>query len=514
MNDQPRQRIIVDAVAFGQIFQFHRILKSITQAMQPTRLVVALLMVLTLVAVGNLWDRWFEGEGVFPPQGILVDLPLTSDIEADAVLRPIAEKSESVKILYDRPTGVELENWSLPARLDPRKVREGIELDFKFKYRNGAESGLAKEILDGWTLDFRRDLLAIDSIMPRRAYEATVEQVARSVGQIVWGVYTLSPVTIYGAFNDMIVRMPVKLWRQRPWFVVVYGFLTLLVLSVGGGAICRMSACETAGQERLRVSDAFDFALSSWPRLLFANLLPLLIAGGLALVLVVAGIVLFGIPYLDVLGGIGYGLNLLLGFLIAFVLLGTAGSFFLLLPAVATENCAPIDALQRAIAYLIGRPLHLLGYAITAIVGMSLGYWVVSLVAVTALNVTGGATGMFTSNTAVTITGGYGLFWLKQAPGAPHMYWHSEWAAFFVAAWQGVIVLLVASYVVSYAFSSITTIYLLMRKAVDDQDISEIWRPGLIPGTLAPEPTSSSTNAPGETEAATNSKAASSSGEG
>lgn len=489
MNEQPRQRIIVDAVAFGQIFQFHRILKSITQAMQPTRLVVALLAVLVLVAVGNLWDRWFEGEGVFPPQGILVDLPLTSDIEADAVLRPIAEKSESVKILYDRPTGVELDNWSLPARLDPRKVRDGIALDFKFKYRNAAETGISKEILDSWALEHRRDLLAIDSIMPRRAYEATVEQVARSLGQIVWGVYTLSPATIYGAFNDVLVRMPIKLWKQRPWFVVVYGFITLLVLSTCGGAICRMSVCETAGQERLRVSDAFDFALASWHRLLFANLLPLLIAAGLALVLVVAGIVLFGIPYLDVLGGMAYGVNLLLGFLIAFVLLATAGSFFLLIPSVATENCAPIDALQRAIAYLIARPLHLLGYTITAIVGLSLGYWVVSLVAVTALNVTGGATGMLTSNSAVTITGGYGLFWLKQAPGEYHAYWHSEWAAFFIAAWQGLVVLLVASYVVSYAFSSIATIYLLMRKAVDDQDVTEIWRPGLIPGTLAPEPT-------------------------
>ncbi len=47
---------------------------------------------------------------------------------------------------------------------------------------------------------------------------------------------------------------------------------------------------------------------------------------------------------------------------------------------------------------------------------------------------------------------------------------------------------LVAAYVVAYIFTSATMMYLLMRRACDGQDIEEIWRPGLTPGTLVPLP--------------------------
>ena len=67
--------------------------------------------------------------------------------------------------------------------------------------------------------------------------------------------------------------------------------------------------------------------------------------------------------------------------------------FPLLVPAVAAENCDAADAMQRAYAYVLNRPLHLLGYSIVALVGLALGYVVVSLAAATTLNFTLGTVG-------------------------------------------------------------------------------------------------------------------------
>ena len=72
--NEPRQRIVVDGVAFSQVFRFQKILSAITHAMQPPRLLVALFMVVALVAVGRMWDAW-SGDPTIHPQGILSGLP-------------------------------------------------------------------------------------------------------------------------------------------------------------------------------------------------------------------------------------------------------------------------------------------------------------------------------------------------------------------------------------------------------------------------------------------------------
>ena len=44
---------------------------------------------------------------------------------------------------------------------------------------------------------------------------------------------------------------------------------------------------------------------------------------------------------------------------------------------------------------------------------------------------------------------------------------------------------LVAAYVVSYFCDACTRAYLLLRRACDDQNVDEIWWPGMPPGTIA-----------------------------
>jgi hypothetical protein len=291
---------------------------------------------------------------------------------------------------------------------------------------------------------------------------------------------------VYGAVGDVGLRLPRALWERERAFAITFGLLVLIVGSLGGVALCRMAACDSAGHERLRVWEAIDFALGSAIRAILAPVLPLFLAGLCAVVLLVFGLLL--LPVLDLVGGIAYGLALLVGFLLAFVLIGYALGLPMLLPAVACENCDPADALQRSYAYALNRPLHLLGYAFVAAFGLALGYLVVAAFAAIALNVTAGLVQVI-GGAAVSEAGGFGVFDLVPAREVPlEAAWHARVAGAGVTFWQGVVIQLVGAYLVSYVFTSTTMIYLQMRRLCDGQDPQDIWRPGLVRDTRMVEP--------------------------
>ena len=198
----------------------------------------------------------------------------------------------------------------------------------------------------------------------------------------------------------------------------------------------------------------------------------------LSALLLVGGFFLM-LPWLDVLGGLLYGVALLLGFGVVFLLAGYAAGFSLLVPAVACENCDAADAQQRAYAYVLSHPLHLLGYGFVGITGLAVGFVVASLFAVAVLNVTGALLDAATANAAVDVSYGFALFDLApRRTAALPLQLHSEWSAGLVMLWQTVVVCLVAGYVFSYYFSASMVVYMLMRRVCDGQELDEIWQPG------------------------------------
>ncbi len=486
-----RSRMVVDRIEFGQLFRFPMILRAVTQAMQPPRLIIGLFMVVAIMAVGKAWDDWADTPTI-SPEGLLAPERTPDQIAtAQAGLRRIvAQLSDSARERFgDR-------------QLDAREVAEAYETNYRYQRMSRVRSEVPAITLQADDREFFQTMETIDRDRPRGVFEAMIDQVSASFIQIVGGVVTLEPMQIGNAFADVFVRMPVALWSAKPWFCTLFGLYALIVIALGGGALSRMAACEFAGRERLRINEAIDFALAGMVRLVFTPLLPLLIAGFLGLVLMAFGVVGF-LPWIDVLGGALYGLMMIIGFLIAFVLLCFAGGFLLVIPAVATENCGPAHAHERAYAYLLARPLHLLGYISVALVGLAIGYFVVSLFSITTLNVTSTFVGTFPSSSALSVGGGFEIFNLEpRGPGEFHAEWHTRTSAWFISLWQTLLVSLVAAYVLSYAMTCSTAIYLLMRRLVDHQDISEIWRAGLVPGTLAPVPTAlaKSVDAEGDTQ--------------
>jgi hypothetical protein len=472
------KRIVVEGVEYAQLVQFPKILRAVTAGFQPSRLVLGLLMVVALMTIGRVWDGVTTHK--VPPAGLTAaEWDPQDAYEAQGILRAVlAEWAPEMEQPEDEP--------------DARDVLAAVHAAYRVERKQ-----LVKEIdesEDGPERLRQRDeaylatLEQIDSVRPRGIFEATVHHVTASFNEIVQGLATLELDMFFAGVRNLVVRTPIRMWGHDKLFTIVYGLVFVVLVAVGGGALSRMAAVELAQDEKLRLQEALDFALAGWRRLVLSLLLPLLIAAFLVVLLLVGGWFLM-LPWVDLLGGLLYGVALLIGFGVVFLLVGYALGFSLLVPAVACENCDAADAQQRAYAYVLSRPLHLLGYGVVLVVGLVLGYVLASLFAVAMLNVTGALLDAVTTNPAVGGAHGFALFDL--APGrtaSVPLQAHSEWSAWLVVFWQTIVVCLVAGYVFANYFGASTIIYLLMRQACDGQEMSEIWQPGVVPGTAALEP--------------------------
>ncbi len=478
-----QRRTIVEQVEFAQVFGFPKILRAVTMGFQPSRLALGLVMVAALMVAGRAWD--WATEPTIHPDG------LTAGLWTEGDARRAKTTYEAAIAAYvddaDQPDG-DPADWELEAHEVMALVSGGY-----LKMRRAVEGDEVPRTLN--EADYVRTMERLESVRPRGTFEATARHVTDGFRTLVSTIVLVEPRAFFVAVEDLSLRMPEALWRDHKPFTIVYTLVLLVVLAFGGGALSRMTACEVGLEEKLRGQDGVDFAMGSWRSLLLSLLLPLLIAAALAGLLVLGGWLLT-LPWIDVLGGVLYGLALLAGFGVAFLVVGYVLGFSLLVPAVACENCDAPDAQQRVYAYVLGRPLHLLGYGLTGLIGLAIGFVVVSFIASLMLNFTAGLIGVWSDNSAFTTAGGASLFNLTGDTTALHVSWHSQVAGWFVSFWRTVIVGLVGGYVFANYFSGSTIVYLLMRRACDGQEITEIWQPGQVPGTAAPMPVDQDNAAP------------------
>lgn len=471
------KRTVVEGVEFAQLFQFPKILRAVTSGFQPPRLIIGVLMIAALVTVGRTWDAVFAP--AVPAGGFTGDAFTTQHADiAEDILQAALVKYVAAE---DRPEG----------EADPlevlRKIQSGYADQRPALVEAAEESGDDRAVREADEA-YLRTVEQIELMRRRGIFEATLNHATKSFNLMAGGLISLNLGDFFRGLHDLFVRTPIGMWTYDSLFAVAYGLFFVVVLALGGGALSRMTAVEIANEEKLRLYEAVDFAVSAWRRLIFSLLLPLLIAAVLCIILLVGGWFLM-LPWVDVIGGLLYGIALLLGFGVVFLLIGYAAGFSLLVPAVACENCDAADAQQRAYAYVLSRPLHLVGYGAVGVFSVALGYIVASLIAVAVLNVTGSLIDAVTANAALAHAHGFTLFDLApRREVALPLAAHSEWSARLVMFWQTVVVCLVSGYVFANYFGASTIIYLLMRRACDGQETTEIWQGDVVMENLAEEP--------------------------
>jgi hypothetical protein len=309
------------------------------------------------------------------------------------------------------------------------------------------------------------------------------------------------PLSVFGTLMDAVLRrddyeVGASLYRLFVWapalslaefpvstiLSVVAG---VLILAIAGGAICRMAACDFSLGLNIGWPQGIGFGLTRLGSLLGALIGPLAVVWVVALLIAVGGLVL-RVPVLNVAGGLLYGIALLLAFLGVLIVIAYLVGHPLLIPAVACEGADAIDAIQRAYAYVYGRPLRLAWYAVVLILQSVVVFFLVRTIAWCLTAFAGHAFGAMAGESGNDVLRAVYTS-QPESETAQKLGVGGAATASLVRLWLIVVWGLVAAYALSFYFCASTLLYLALRRVSDGQDMHELWLPGMVRGTLAEE---------------------------
>jgi len=291
----------------------------------------------------------------------------------------------------------------------------------------------------------------------------------------------IKPDSSVDALVGMCVLVPGWLAIEHTLFFIVFVLGKLLLVALFGGAIGRLAALEACRDQRGSVLDGLRFARDRYPWLVVAPLMPVAVAGALALLMALGGAVLFNVPVLDIIGGLLFGLFLLGGFVIALLLLGLVVGGHLLFPSIAIEGTDAFDAVSRVYNYVLGRPWRWLAYTLVTLVFGAITYLLLSLVVFATLAITQGLAGLLVSG---LLTSGEGFDAILGSPSfdnltptrtGENLPITTLGAAWFIQLWVMLLAALLPVYTISYYFSAHTWIYLLLRRAADGTAFEDLY---------------------------------------
>ncbi len=311
----------------------------------------------------------------------------------------------------------------------------------------------------------------------------------------IWGclanMFITVPEWLLTGAPPMIARhseTPVHLALVRTGYlltIIIFLLICIGTLAVTGGAICRHTAARLAGEDPSMFASV-RFAVRRFWFFIRAPLLPV----GLILVLgmVMIAISLIGaVPWIGpILLGVMFIVLLLGGFMIMLVVLGLAGGLHLIYPCLAVEASDGFDSISRSFSYIFNSPWRAALYTTIALIYGVLTWFFLLLALYIILAVTHWCANI-----------GMGFFGLEHGAYSgvsvlntiwrtpqferligPINWWAMGWAeliaAVFIYFWLFLLVTLLGAYVVGYYFSSSTIIYMLLRRHVDGQPLTDI----------------------------------------
>ncbi len=265
-------------------------------------------------------------------------------------------------------------------------------------------------------------------------------------------------------------------------YCIIFFAIKLTVISIAGGALCRMAALQCARNEKPGLTEALRYGTKKFTSFFTTPLAPVGIIIFIGLFVFLLGL-LGNIPRAgELIMGLFMPLALLAGALIAVVLIGTAAGFNLMFPAVAYDGSDCFDAISRSFSYVYAKPWHMGFYTTLAAIYGAICYTFVRFCVFLLLLATRWflQLGVFTDSSTnvdkVTAIWPQPSFMnLLQMPALAEANWSHSAAAVLVYLSSLVIVALVGAFVISFYFSANTIIYSLMRSKVDNTALDDIY---------------------------------------
>ncbi len=267
---------------------------------------------------------------------------------------------------------------------------------------------------------------------------------------------------------------------------VVMLFTFLIIWSIIGGAITRIAAVEYAKDEGVRMVDALKFSTKKFWSYFCSPIVPALGVILFTLCNVLCGFIgKFGV-FGDIFLAVSFPLTLLFSFLTAFVgVIGVIG-LCLMFPTISAEGSDAFDAMSRAYSYVLSKPRKYLTYFITSTVYGIFCIAFVAFLACFVVNITfdtvsiGMGAKFREIISAVGINPGYCSIVGVSAPDfcagfSTLTNWAEKLMALSVLLSLVTVKILVVGFALAYLGSAKTIVYLLMRKDVDETDISDVY---------------------------------------
>jgi hypothetical protein len=258
-------------------------------------------------------------------------------------------------------------------------------------------------------------------------------------------------------------------------FLLVAGIAALAVWYVWAyfaGAICRIAAVEIARDERITLNEALAFAREKFRSVFYAPVAVVLVIALVAVIPLLIGLLAGVLPWGlgQLLAGTALPLVLFFGFLMAFLAVGLGCSCLLMVPTISVEGTDGFDAISRSMSYLYARPWRFLWCKLVAVV---YGVPCIGFVAAFA-----GLMVLLGIGTARLGMGSAAFsemndFW--RLSGSLPSSFFGVIAAIVYATWMYLFIACVVGYAISYALTSHTIIYMILRRTEDATEMTEVF---------------------------------------
>jgi len=272
-------------------------------------------------------------------------------------------------------------------------------------------------------------------------------------------------------------------FKYHPIYCILFGLIKLCIISVAGGAICRIAALQLARGEKAGLFEALQYSGKKFTSFFAAPLIPLGIIIVIGLLISLLGLV-GNIPYIgELIMSIFMFLAILAGALLAIISIGAIGGFNLMFPAVAYDGSDCFDAISRSMSYVYARPWRMAFYTAVALIYGAICYIFVRFFAFLILFITHLflGVGIFVDNSSKEVDK-LSALWPESNFGilvGPISFANANFtesvAIVITYIWLLIVVGLVISYIISFYFSANTIIYSLMRQRVDGTNFDDIY---------------------------------------
>jgi len=297
-------------------------------------------------------------------------------------------------------------------------------------------------------------------------------------------VISLFELNIPGVVKNVADYFNAAEWTLRYHFIycIIFFVIYLALMSIAGGAICRIAALQFARGEKPGLTEALRFSVQRFTSFFLAPLTPI----GIIIVPVLFIFILGLIGNISLIGelviGISVPLALIASALITVVLIGMFAGFNLMFPAIAYDGSDCFDSISRSFSYVYAKPWRMGFYTTIAAVYGAISYIFVRLFAFILLLVT-----HLFLEFGVWVENSEGVNKLTAIWPRPEFMklfdrqdivttnWTESIAAFFVYLFVLAVLGLVVSFIISFYFSASTIIYSLMRYKVDNTALEDMY---------------------------------------